>query len=326
MGEDEKDYDIERDLEDMKDLLRTEDIDCPNCSSPMSPDAEKCPVCGFKITRAEESDFKNRLKATMWTPGSERGIPIGSELPPPQTVEAPSEDTGPEIDEVEELEELEEYVSAISDEELEFVEEEGFVVEALSARERMKLTISVALVIFGIGFYVMTAVFFTVGYLVLSLMVLGTILVLVGGNLAFDAVLDRKKREAMSEEGDLRMAMTPKERLLSPGDKMAKSVWTFVIIAGALSYVLLPIYATDSLVRFIGMGLGSVMIVLGVSFAFNAFFHKRPPREKKGEHVFEAFVEREGEEGDFEWACPVCSKPLDENLDACPNCGAEFED
>jgi RNA polymerase subunit RPABC4/transcription elongation factor Spt4 len=326
MGDDEKEYDIERDLEDMKDLLRTEDIDCPNCSSPVSPDADRCPVCGFKIKKAEDGDFENRLKATMWAPGKERGIPMGSDLPPRQTLEAPSEEAEPGPEEEEEPEDLDEIELPDLDEEAEVTVEEDFLVEAMSVRERMKFTISVALVIFGIGFYVMTAIFFTVGYLVLSLMVLGTILVLVGGNLAFDAVLDRKKRETITAKGHLGKAMTSKERLLKPGDVMAKSVWTFVLIAGALSYVLLPIYSTDSIVRFIGMGMGSVMIVIGVSLAFNAFFHERSRKEERKEDVFEALIETEVRGSDFEWACPVCSTPLDEGLDACPKCGAEFED
>ncbi len=325
MGDDEKEYDIERDLEDMKDLLRTEDIDCPNCSSPVSPDADRCPVCGFKIRKAEDGDFENRLKATMWAPGKERGIPTGSELPPPQSLDAPKEEAEPEPEEGEEPEDLDEIEPTVEEEEAEVKVEKDFVAEALSARERTKFAISVALVIFGIAFYVLTAIFFTVGYLVLSLMVLGTILVLIGGNLAFDAILDRRRREAMSSKGRLGKAATSGEKLLKPGDAMAKSVWTFVLIAGALSYVLLPIYSTDSIVRFIGMGMGSIMIVLGASLAFNAFFHRRP-RKKKREEVFEAFVETEEESSDFEWACPVCSMPLDENLDACPKCGAEFED
>lgn len=326
MGDDEKEYDIERDLEDMKDILRTEDIDCPNCSSPVSPDAERCPVCGFKIRKAEDGEFENRLKATMWAPGKERGIPMGSDLPPPQSLEASAEEAESEPEKEEEPEDLDELEPMVGEEEAEVTVEEDVVMKALSAREGMKFAVSVALVIFGIAFYVMTAIFFTVGYLVLSMMVLGTILVLIGGNLAFDAILDRKRREALMAKGEAGMAATPGERLLKPGDAMAKAVWTFVLIAGALSYVLLPIYSTDSIVRFVGMGMGSVMVVLGVSLAFNAFFHERQRKEKKGEQVFEAVIETEEEESEYMWACPVCSTPLDEGLDACPKCGAEFED
>ncbi len=326
MGENEKDYDMERDLEDLEDLLRMDDIQCSNCSSSISPDSKKCPVCGFGVKKAGDHDFENRLKATMWAPGIERGIPMGNDLPPPQGSALLSDEETDEPEDEEELEELEEMVSAVSDEQTEPSEEGEQVLQTLSARERSKFTVSIALVLFGMVFYLLTAVFFEVGYLVLSLMVLGTILVLVGGNLTFDAILDRKKRKSISAE-ELEEGASLKERLLRPGDAAAKTIWTLIIIMGALSYVLLPIYSTDSFVRFIGMGMGSVMIVLGVSFGYNAFFHERPPSEKEEEHVYEAFIET-GEELDdeYEWACPVCASPIDEDLDECPNCGTEFED
>ncbi len=322
MGRNDKDYDIERDLEDMKDLLRTEDIECPNCSSPMSPDARKCSVCGYAMKKLGDEEFENKLKATMWAPGIERGMPMGRDLSPPARSKELKE-IG--LEDEKELKEMEELASETPDKE-EAAEEEPLVTRALKFRERMKITISIACILFGIAFYVLTAIFFEIGYMIMSLMVLGTILVLVGGNLAFDTVLDRKKRASISEEEMERDQAPLKERLLKPGDAAAKGVWTFVALAGAISYVLLPVYSNDSILRFVGMGMGSVMIVLGVSFAYNAFFHERMPKEKKGQHIFEAFIETEEDEGEeYEWACPICASRIDEDLDACPNCGTEFE-
>ncbi len=326
MGEDEKDYDMEHDLEGLEDLLRMDDIECPNCSSSINPDSRKCPVCGFMIKKASDGDFENKLKATMWAPGIERGIPMGNDLPSPKGFAMlPDEDTERTGDE-EEHEGLDDMLSSTVDEEIEQPEEDERVLEAPSARERPKFTVSVVLVLFGICFYLLTAVFFDDVYLVWSLMVLGTILVVIGGNLTFDVVLDRKRRESISVE-ELEEGVSLKERLMRPGDAAAKAVWTLVIVVGVLSYALLPIYYSDSLIRFIGLGMGSLLIVLGVSFGYNAFFHGRPPREKEGEHVYEAVVgSNEEPDDEYEWACPVCDTPIDEDLDECPNCGTEFED
>jgi RNA polymerase subunit RPABC4/transcription elongation factor Spt4 len=318
MGKNDKEYDIERELEDMKDLLKTEDITCPNCSSSVSPDAEKCSVCGYSMSKPDDDEgFENKLKATMWAPGMERGVPLGNELPKPQ-VSGPKagEEDVPEVPEEELLDFLKEDGPS---------EEEELIKEAFSAKERMKLTLSVTVVIFGIVFYVLTAIYHEIGVGVLALMVIGTILVLIGGNLAFDLILDRKKKAAISSKttiGDTLPSL--KGKLLSPGDRFAKVFWSIITIVGVLSYVLLPILSTDDILRFVGMGTGSVLIVLGISSAYIAFFHQHPVREKKGEHVYEAFIEEEKEE--FEWACPVCNTPLSEDLDYCPECGAEFED
>jgi RNA polymerase subunit RPABC4/transcription elongation factor Spt4 len=317
MGKNDKEYDIERELEDMKDLLKTEDITCPNCSSSVSSDAEKCTVCGYRMSKPDDEGFENKLKATMWAPGMERGVPLGNELPKPHASEAKAK--------------VEDVPEEPGEDLLDFLQEDGpseeeeLIKEAFSAKEGMKLTLSVTVVIFGIVFYVLTSIFHDIGFGVLALMVIGTILVLVGGNLAFDLILERKKRAEISSKTKIRDTLPSlKGKLLSPGDRFAKVFWSIITIVGVLSYVLLPILSTDDILRFVGMGTGSVLIVLGVSSAYIAFFHQHPVREKKGEQVFEAFIE-EGEE-EFEWACPVCNTPLSEDLDFCPECGAEFED
>jgi hypothetical protein len=323
MGENEKEYDIERELEDMEDLLKTEEVICPNCRSRVSPDAEECSTCGFEIRKVKPDDeFENKLKATMWTPGMERGVPLGSDLPDPQPSTTPTEKEDDVSDEVEEdlLDYLQEGEGSSDEEEL--------IREAFTAKERSRLTLSTSILIFGIAFYVLTALYYEIGFGVLALMVIGTILVLIGGNLFFDLVLDRKKRMALSPKTKLADTLPSiRGRLLSPGDRFPKTFWSLITIVGVLSYVLLPILSTDDFLRFIGMGMGSVLIVLGISSAYIAFFHEHPVKEKETDHVYEAFIESEKEKYDeFEWACPVCNTPLSENLDACPECGAEFEE
>jgi RNA polymerase subunit RPABC4/transcription elongation factor Spt4 len=323
MGENEKEYDIERELEKMEDLLRTEEVTCPNCSSRVSPDAEECPTCGFEINKEKPDDeFKNKLKATMWAPGMERGVPLGSDLPDPQPSGTPTEKEDDISDEV--VEDLLDFLQEGEGPS----EEEELVREAFTAKERSRLTLSTSILIFGIAFYVLTALYYEIGFGVLALMVIGTILVLVGGNLFFDLILDRKKRMALSSETKLADTLTSiRGRLLSPGDRFPKTFWSLITIVGVLSYVLLPILSNDDFLRFIGMGIGSILIVLGISSAYIAFFHEHPVKEKETEHVYEAFIESEKEKYDeFEWTCPVCNTPLSEDLDACPECGAEFEE
>lgn len=320
MGENDKEYDIERELEDMKDLLKSEDVTCPNCSSRMSPDAEKCTVCGYTMNKSDP-EFENKLKATMWAPGMERGVPLGTELPKGQTVKTPVDEKGKTTEMAEK-------------ELLEFLHgdkvggEEELITVAFTARERMKLTLSVTAVIFGIAFYVLTAFYSEIGFGVLALMVTGTILVLIGGNLAFDLMLDRKRRQAISSKTKIGEALPSlRGKLLSPGDRFPKVFWTLITFVGVLSYVLLPVLSTDEILRFVGMGMGSLLIVLGVSSAYIAFFHEHPVRERKEDHVYEAFIESEKEmEEDFDWLCPVCNTPLSEDVDVCPECGSEFED
>ncbi len=323
MGEDDKEYDIERELEDMKDLLMTEEVTCPNCSSKISPDLKRCNLCGYEIKKDKtDEDFQNRLKATMWAPGMERGVPLGSDLPEPKAIETMIEEEEEEIDEAEE--ELLEFLQ----EEEHLSDEEELIAVAFSAKERSKLTLSVSTLIYGMVFYILTAIYYETGYSVLFLMVIGTILVLVGGNILFDVLLDRKKRVTLSSKGELGDALPSlKGRLLIPGDRFPKTFWSLITILGVLSYVLLPILSSDDFLRFVGMGMGSVLIVLGVSSAYIAFFHEHPVKEKKEDHVYEAFIESEKETyDDFEWACPICNTPLSEELDSCPECGAEFED
>jgi hypothetical protein len=321
MGENDKEYDIERELEDMKDLLKTEDITCPNCSSRISLDAEKCTVCGYSLKKSDDDDFNNKLKSTMWAPGMERGVPLGSELPKGQAVETPVDKEGRTTEMAEK--ELLEFLSGG-----EVTEEEELIKMAFTAKEKMKLTLSVTVVIFGIAFYILTALYSEIGSGVLAFMVVGTILVLVGGNMAFDLILDRKRRQAFSSKTKIGEALPSlRGRLLSPGDRFPKMFWTLITFVGVLSYVLLPILSTDEILRFVGMGTGSVLIVLGVSSAYIAFFHEHPVRERKEDHVYEAFIESEKEsEEEFEWMCPVCNTPLSENVDVCPECGSEFED
>ncbi|MEE9224280.1 MAG: hypothetical protein V3U51_05990, partial [Thermoplasmata archaeon] len=312
MGEDDKEYDMERELEDMKDLLTEEEVTCPNCSSKISPDLEKCNVCGYEIKKDEpDEDFQNKLKATMWAPGWERGVPLGSDLPDSQTLGTPTDREDDISNEVEE-----DLLDFLHEEE-ELSKEEEMIKEVFTAKERSKLTLSVSILIFGIAFYVLTALYYEIGFGVLALMVIGTILVLIGGNLLFDLILDRKKRVTLSSKGELGDALPSlKGRLLIPGDRFPKTFWSLITILGVLSYVLLPILSSDDFLRFVGMGMGSVLIVLGVSSAYIAFFHEHPVKEKKEDHVYEAFIES-GEEkyGEFEWACPVCNTPLSEDLD-----------
>jgi DNA-directed RNA polymerase subunit RPC12/RpoP len=323
MGEDEREYDIERELENMKDLLKTEEVNCPNCSSRISPDAEKCSTCGFEIKKEKKDDeFENKLKATMWAPGMERGVPLGSDLPDPAALDTPTEKADDISDEIEE-----DLLDFLHEEEEPSGEKE-LIKEAFTAKERSKLTLSISILIFGIAFYVLTALFYEAGFGVLALMVIGTILVLIGGNLFFDLMLDRKKRMALSSRAKLADTLPSiRGRLLSPGDRFPKTFWSLITIVGVLSYVLLPILSTDEFLRFVGMGMGSVLIVLGISSAYIAFFHEHPVKEKKEDHVYEAFIESEEDKLDeFEWACPVCNTPLSEDVGACPECGAEFED
>jgi RNA polymerase subunit RPABC4/transcription elongation factor Spt4 len=328
MGEDDKEYDIERELEDMKDLLTTEEVTCPNCSSKISPDLEKCNLCGYALKKEKpDDDFKNKLKATMWAPGMERGVPLGSDLPEPET-ELTFTDEDEDEDE-EAPDDAEEELLKFLEEEEHVSDEEELVKEAFNAKERSKMTVSMSVLIFGVVFYILTAVYYEIGYSVMFLMVIGTILVLVGGNIFFDVILDRKKRVRLSSKSELGDAIPGlKSRLLTPGDRFPKTFWSLITIVGVLSYVLLPILSTDDILRFVGMGMGSILIVLGVSSAYIAFFHEHPVKEKEGEHVYEAFIEseEEKEEVEFEWACPVCNTPLSEDLDSCPECGAEFED
>ncbi len=323
MGEDDREYDIERELEDMKDLLMTEEVTCPNCSSKISPDLKRCTLCGYEIRKDKtDEDFQNRLKATMWAPGMERGVPLGSDLPEPAPKVTSAEGEEEAISEAEE--ELLEFLQ----EEEHLSDEEELIPVAFSAKERSKLTLSVSTLIFGMVFYLLTAVYYEIGYSVLFLMVIGTILVLVGGNILFDVLLDRKKRVTLSSKGELGDALPGlKGRLLIPGDRFPKTFWSLITILGVLSYVLLPMLSSDDFLRFVGMGMGSALVVLGVSSAYVAFFHKHPAKEKKEDHVYEAFIESEKETyGEFEWACPICNTPLSEELDSCPECGAEFED
>jgi uncharacterized OB-fold protein/energy-converting hydrogenase Eha subunit C len=322
MGENEKEYDIERELENMKDLLKTKEVTCQNCGSRVSPDAEKCTTCGFEIKKVKaDGEFENKLKATMWAPGMDRGVPLGSDLPDPQKLDISTEKEDEIPDEVEEdlLDFLHEGEGPSEKEEL--------IKEAFTAKERSKLTISISILIFGFVFYVLTALYYDIGFGVLALMVIGTILVLIGGNLFFDLILDRKKRMALSSKTKLADTLPSiRASLLSPGDRFPKTFWSLITIVGVLTYVLLPILSSNDLFRFIGMGMGSILIVLGVSSAYIAFFHEHPAKEKKEDHVYEAFIESEEEHEEFEWACPVCNTPLSENVDACPECGAEFED
>jgi len=324
MGKRGNGYDMERDLEDMKDFLNTDDIDCPNCSTRMSSDLKECPVCGFKVQKDPDHDFENKLKTTIWAPGVERGLPMGRDLPPPLELEVPSDEVEAESMDEEELLGL---ISATSGEEKKSSEEGDTVKKAFSARGGVRMTISVALALLGIAFYVVAALFYTVGYTVLAAMILGSILVLVGGNLAFDTMLESKKRESISS-ADVEEGATPtlKDKLLKPGDAIAKSVWIFIVLVGVLSYVLLPVFSTNEILKFLGMGLGSILIVLGVSFAHNAFSLKGAPKKKEEEYIYEAFIETEGGEEEFEWTCPVCSASLEENANVCPECGTELED
>ncbi len=322
MGEDDREYDIERELEDMKDLLMTEEVTCPNCSSKISPDLKRCTLCGYEIRKDKtDEDFQNRLKATMWAPGMERGVPLGSDLPEPapKVTSAEGEEASGEAEE-----ELLEFLQ----EEEHLSDEEELIAVAFSAKERSKLTLSVSTLIFGMVFYILTAIYYEIGYSVLFLMVIGTILVLVGGNILFDVLLDRKKRVTLSSKGELVDALPSlKGRLLIPGDRFPKTFWSLITVLGVLSYVLLPILSSGDFLRFVGMGMGSVLIVLGVSSAYIAFFHEHPVKEKQEDRVYEAFIESEKETyGEFEWACPICNTPLSEELDSCPECGAEFED
>ncbi len=322
MGKRGNAYDMERDLEDMKDFLSMDDIDCPNCSTRMSPDSVKCPVCGFKVRKEPDDDFENKLKTTIWAPGVERGLPMGRDLPPPLGLEVPSNEVEEEQADVEELVDL---ISATSGEGKSH-EEGDTLKKALSARGSVRMTIYVALALLGMAFYVVAALFYTAAYTALVAMILGTILVLVGGNLAFDTMLESKKSESVSSADVEEATSTLKDKLLKPGDATAKSVWTFVTLVGAVSYVLLPVFSTNGILKFLGMGLGSILIVLGVSFAHNAFSLKGAPKKKEEEYIYEAVVEVEGEEEEFEWTCPVCSASLEEDTNICPECGAEFED
>lgn len=326
MGEDEKDndkeYDIERELEDMEDLLTPDEVTCPNCGSKISPDLERCNLCGYDLTKTRpDEDFQNKLKATMWAPGMERGVPLGSDLPGPLTkLEFKEEE--------ETVDEAEEELRRFLEDEEHVTDEEKLIKEAFSARERSKLTISISVLIFGIVFYILTAIYYEIGYLVMFAMVIGTILVLIGGNIFFDVILDRKKRIKLSSAKELSKALPGlRTRLLKPGDRFPKTFWSLITVVGVLSYVLLPILSSDDFLRFVGMGMGSILIVLGVSSAYIAFFHESPEKEKPEDHVYEAFIESEGKEREeFEYACPVCNTPLSEDLDVCPECGTEFED
>ncbi|UCD93096.1 MAG: hypothetical protein JSV43_04105 [Methanobacteriota archaeon] len=330
MREDDEDYDMEEELEEVKDILMTEKVDCPNCRSKVDANLDKCPLCGYALKKVEDEEFTNKLKATMWAPGMDRGVPIGKEMPPP----APSD--------VEDLEDLDSTETETAEPELPFLtpteEEEEEVVgdkrlfgEVLVAGEKLKVALSVALILVGEFLYIFTPFFSVVGVSVLIFMVIGSVLLLVGANVAFDVILERRKRMSLSSEREMQESF-PRitRRVLVPGDSVGKTVSVLITFVGGLSYVLLPMFVDDRMLVFVGMAVGAVLIVFGVSLVHHAFFRTEYYREKKKEHVFEAFVETLPEEPlggeEIEWACPVCATPLAEETDVCPECGAEFED
>lgn len=328
MKKNPEEYSIEEDLEDMKEFLDPEKVVCPNCKSLVDLSSEKCPVCKNKMKSKEGDDFANKLKATMWAPGMDRGVPIGKDLPPPPPPDFPI------------LEELIEEAGIepegplppIPEDSEEVRIESRKLIDVVKTGESLRAAISLVLVLFGMVFYVITALFSASGFGVLAFLFLGSVLILIGGNLGFDLVLDRKRRRSLSSK--TRLGGTPTsftQRLLRPGDSVGKTVSIFVVIAGGLSYVLLPILSEERILVFVGMAVGAVLIVLGVSFAHNAFFYTEASiRKAEREEEFEAVVETLREEAprkkEFEWACPVCATPLAEDIRVCPECGVEFED
>ncbi|TET91850.1 MAG: hypothetical protein E3J35_00925 [Methanomassiliicoccales archaeon] len=325
MREDREEYDMEEELKDVKDILMAKKVDCPNCRSKVDANIDKCPLCGFAIKKVEDDEFANRLKATMWAPGMDRGVPLGTDVPPPLDIEAEEEEPEPEMAEPELP-----FLPSLEEEEEEIVEDRKLVGEVLIVRERLKATLSIALVLFGVLLYVITPFFSVTGLSVLVIMVLGSVLLLVGANLAFDVILDRRRRTSLLSDRDFEESF-PKfsRRVLQPGDSVGKTVSVFVTFVGGLSYVLLPMLSSDRILVFVGMAVGAVLIVFGVSMVHHSFFRTEHYLKRKEGEVFEAFVESVGEEPveeGAEWACPVCATPLAEETDVCPECGAEFED
>ncbi|MFQ5884771.1 MAG: hypothetical protein ACE5IO_06695 [Thermoplasmata archaeon] len=324
MREDREEYDMEEELKDVKDILMTEKVDCPNCRSKVDANIDKCPLCGFAIKKVVDDEFANKLKATMWAPGMDRGVPLGKDMPPPPDTEAEEEEPEPEMAEPELL-----FLPSLEEEEEEIVEDRKLVGEVLIVREKLKATLSTALVLIGVLLYIITPLFSVTGLSVLVIMVLGSVLLLVGANIAFDVILDRRRRMSLPSERDFEESY-PKfsRRVLQPGDSVGKTVSVFVTFVGGLSYVLLPMLSSDRILVFVGMAVGAVLIVFGVSMVHHSFFRTEYYSKRKKEEVFEAFVEsvrEEPVEGGVEWACPICATPLAEETDICPGCGAEFE-
>jgi len=349
MKENPEEYNIEEDLEDMKEFLDPEKIVCPNCKSLVDLSSEKCPVCKHEMKPKEEDDFANKLKATMWAPGKDRGVPIGKDIPPPPPPDFPvleklAEEAG--IDDEEQM--TFEIRRGDSDYGIAYIDMWAYLADILKHYPQrvpseaflrtaklgflLRGAISIVLVLFGISFFVIAALFSTSGFGVLAFLFLGSILILIGGNLGFDLLIYRRRRRPLPSKthlGETPLSFT--QRLLRPGDSVGKTVSIFVVIAGGLSYVLLPILSEERILVFVGMAVGAVLIVLGVSCAHNAFFYteasiRKAEREEKFEAVVETLREEAPREKEFEWACPVCATPLAEDIRVCPECGVEFED
>ncbi|MFQ6059977.1 MAG: hypothetical protein ACE5KV_01605, partial [Thermoplasmata archaeon] len=289
MKEDPREYDLEEQLEDMKDFLEAEKIVCPNCGSFVDAYVEKCPVCRYAMEGEKKEEFQNKLRATMWSPGMDRGIPIGKEVPPPPPPDLeeetlPLEKIEAEFPEPPPLRRIRE-----AKESKEADEEERTLMERIFiARESFRTAVSSALVLFGIAFYLLAALPSSLGPTALAVLVLGTFLVLMGGNLAFDVILERRRRKSLSSVVDLKVQYKRlTQRLLRPGDLIGKSVSILVVLVGGICYVLLPMLSQERLPVFVGMVVGAVLLVLGMSFIHNSFFNTETSviKEKDEERV-----------------------------------------
>lgn len=331
--EDPEEYDLEEELEEVKDILMTEKVECPNCRSKVDATIEKCPLCGFAMKPAEDEKLANKIRATMWAPGKDRGVPLGKDIPPPPPPEDEAEKEKTELEgaEPETAEPELPFLPSLEEEEEGDVKDGRLVGEVLIVREKLKATLAAALILIGLLLYVATPFFGVTGMSILVIMVLGSVLLLVGGNFAFDVMLDRRKRKSLSSEKEFEESFPRFTRkVLQPGDSVGKTISVLVTFVGGLSYVLLPILTTDRILIFVGMAVGAVLIVFGVSMVHHSFFSPEHYLESRmKDQVFEAFVETPSEEApepELEWACPMCGSPLSEDITICPDCGTEFED